>query len=95
MIKLMLRLVTLATFPMALIAAPSFIPAFAMEGGSDHPAPNSTAYPAPSYPPSSYPRRPGTKGSHKIKNTAKRSSIDRGGSLGLSPSHPMLRHTRA
>jgi hypothetical protein len=73
MIKPVLRLVTLATFLMALIVAPSFTPAFAMEGGAN-PATDSAVYAAPSYPPSSYPTRSGVKATHKIKKTARRSS---------------------
>ena len=69
MIKLVLRFVTRATFLMALIAAPSLTPAFAAGGGGGDPS--STAYPAPSSPPSSYPRRSGIKATHKIKKTTK------------------------
>jgi hypothetical protein len=86
MIKLMLRFVTLTTFLMALIGAPSFTPAFAMDGGGGgggggggDPASSSAIYPAPPYPPSSYPRRWGTKATHKVKKTTKRSSIRRPG----------------
>jgi tetratricopeptide (TPR) repeat protein len=78
MIKLVLRFVTLATFLMALIAAPSLTPAFAAGGGGGGGGvdPSSTIYPAPSYPPSSYPRRSGTKTTHKVKKASKQSSID-------------------
>ena len=80
MIKLVLRFVTLATFLMALIAAPSVTPAFAAGGGGGGGGgggdPSSSIYPAPSYPPSSYPRRSGIKATHKIKKTTKQSSID-------------------
>lgn len=69
---------TLATFLMVLIAAPSFTSAFAMEGGAN-PATNSAVYPAPSSPPSSHPRQSGIKATHKIKKTTKRSSIRRPG----------------
>jgi hypothetical protein len=84
MIKLMLRFVTLTTFLMALIGGPSFTPAFAMDGGGGggggggDPASSSAIYPAPPHPPSSYPGR-GTKATHKVKKTTKRSSIRRPG----------------
>src|ERR1700681_1685248 len=78
MIKLVLRFVTLAMFLMALIAAPSLTPAFAAGGGGGGGGgdPSATIYPAPSYPPSSYPRRSSIKATHKIKKTTKQSSID-------------------
>jgi hypothetical protein len=65
MTRIVLRCVTQGTFVMALIAALSFTPAFAM-----------------GYPsfllrldaPSSYPRRPGIKATHKIKKNTKESS---------------------
>ena len=82
MIKLTLRFVTLATFLTALIAAPSFTPAFAMDGGGGggaDPASSSAIYPAPSYPPSSNPRRWGTKATHKVKKTTKQSCLLRPG----------------
>jgi hypothetical protein len=78
MIKLTLRFVMLATFLTALIAAPSFTPAVAMDGGGGgggDPASSSAIYPAPSYPPASYPRRWGTKATHKVKKTTRQSSI--------------------
>jgi len=64
MTRIVLRCVTQGTFVMALIAALSFTPAFAM-----------------GYPsfllrldaPSSYPRRPGIKATHKIKKNTKES----------------------
>jgi hypothetical protein len=65
MTKLVLRCVTQGTFVMALIAALSFTPAFAM------------GYPSSLLrldAPSSYPRRPGIKATHKIKKNTKESS---------------------
>ena len=82
MIKLVLRFVTLATFLMALIAAPSLTPAFAAGGGGGGGGEASSAmnpgpsYPPSSYPPSSYPKRSGTKATQKVKKTGKQSSID-------------------
>jgi tetratricopeptide (TPR) repeat protein len=73
MIKGVLKLGTLATFLMALSTAPSPTPAFAAGGGGDPP---SSAYPTPSPPPPSvYPKRSGTKATHKLKKT-KQSSLD-------------------
>ena len=79
MIKGVLKLGTLATFLMTLSTAPSPTPAFAAGGGGGggggEPA---SAYPASSYPPSSpsaYPKRSGTKATHKLKKT-KQSSLD-------------------
>jgi tetratricopeptide (TPR) repeat protein len=67
-------------FLMARIAAPSLTPAFAAGGGGGGGGggvdPSSTIYPAPSYPTSSYPRRSGTKTTHKVKKASKQSSID-------------------
>ena len=65
MTKLVLRCVTRGTFLTALIAALSFTPAFAM------------GYPSSLLrldAPSSYPRRPGIKATHKIKKNTKESS---------------------
>ena len=78
MIKLVIRFVTLATFLMALIATPSLTPAFAAGGGGGGGGgePSSSMYTAPSYPPSSYPKRSGTRATHKVKKTNKQSSID-------------------
>jgi tetratricopeptide (TPR) repeat protein len=73
MIKGVLKLGTLATFLMALSTAPSPTPAFAAGGGGDPP---SAAYPASPPPsPSAYPKRSGTKATHKLKKT-KQSSLD-------------------
>jgi tetratricopeptide (TPR) repeat protein len=73
MIKAVVRLGTLATFLMALSTAPSPTPAFAAGGGGDPP---SSAYPASPPPsPSAYPKRSGTKATHKLKKT-KQSSLD-------------------
>ena len=77
MIKGVLKLGTLATFLMALSTAPSSTPAFAAGGGGGGGEPPS-AYPSSSYPPSSpsaYPKRSGTKATHKLKKT-KQSSLD-------------------
>ena len=85
MIKLVLRRVTLGTLLMALIAAPSFTPAFAMGGGGGGGGAGGAGYPSslmyltPSEPPPSYPRRSGIKATHKIKKTIKQSSTRRPG----------------
>jgi tetratricopeptide (TPR) repeat protein len=75
MIKLVIRFVTLATFLMGLIAAPSLTPTFAAGGGGGgggEPPPSSS-----SYPPSSYPQPSRTKATHKVKKkTNKQSSLD-------------------
>ena len=64
MIKLVFRRVTLGTFLVALIAAPSFTPAFAMGAGGGGGGGGGTGgagipliFFAPSDPPSAYPRR--------------------------------------
>jgi hypothetical protein len=83
MTKLVLRCVTQGTFLMALIAALSFTPAFAMGGGGG----GGGVGGAGTYPssllrldaPSSYPRRSGIKATHKIKKNTKESSIRRPG----------------
>jgi len=80
MIKLAIRLGTLTSILLALSTAPSLTPVFAAGGGGggggggglDPPS----AMTGPSYPPSYYPRRPGTKATHKPKKTTKQSSID-------------------
>jgi len=82
MTKLVLRCVTLGTFLMALIAALSFTPVFAMGGGGGGggggvPAGLLRLDPPSSSPPSSYPRRSGSKATHKIKKNTKESSIRR------------------
>ena len=77
MIKLVIRFVTLATLPMALIAAPSFTPASAMDGGGGDPAKDTTNYAwPPSYPPSSHPRQSDIMATHRqlAKITASLSS---------------------
>lgn len=80
MIKLGIRLVTLATFSMALMAAPSLPPVFAAGGGGGGGGgggeASSAMDPGPSYPPSSYPKQPRTKTTHKAKKTGKQSSFD-------------------
>ena len=78
MTKLVLRCVTQGTFLMALIAALSFTPAFAMGGGGG----GGGGGGVPSGllrldPPSSYPRRSDIKATHKIKKNTKQSSIRR------------------
>jgi len=91
MIKSVFRRVTLGTFLVALIAAPSF--AFAMGGGGGGGGGGAGGgggggtggagiplmYFTPSDPPSSYPRRSGIKAPHKIKKTIKQSGIRRPG----------------
>ena len=81
MIKGVLKLGTLATFLMALSTAPSPTPAFAAGGGGGGGGgggdPSYSAYPTSSPPssPSAYPKRSGTKATHKLKKT-KQSSLD-------------------
>ncbi len=81
MTKLVLRCVTQGTFLMALIAALSFTPAFAMGGEGmllvqgGVPAGLLRLDPPPSSPPSSYPTRSGIKATHKVKKNAKHSGI--------------------
>jgi hypothetical protein len=80
MTKLVLRCATQGTVLMALIAALSFTPAFAMGGGGA--VGGGGTYPSSLLrldPPSSYPRRSGIKASHKIKKTTEESSIRRPG----------------
>ena len=86
MIKLVFRRVTLGTFLVALIAAPSFTPAFAMGAGGGGGGGGGTGgagipliYFTPSEPPSAYPRRSGIRSPHKIKKTIKQSGIRRPG----------------
>jgi Flp pilus assembly protein TadD len=77
MIKSVIRFVTPGIFLMALIAAPSFIPALAAGGGGGGGGgdPYSSSYPPSSNPPSSYPQRPGTKATHRMKKINKQSGI--------------------
>src|ERR1700726_3010461 len=76
MIQSAIRFVTLGIFLMALIAAPSFIPAFAAGGGGGGGGdPYSSSYPPSSNPPSSYPQRPGTKSTHRVKKINRQSGI--------------------
>jgi hypothetical protein len=80
MTKLMLGCATQGTFLMALIAALSFTPAFAMGGGGAVGGGGTClASLLRLDPPSSYPRRSGIKATHKIKKTTKESSIRRPG----------------
>ena len=77
MTNLMIRIVTLATCSIALIAAFSVTPVVAA-GGSDlggGEANYSGMDQRSAYPPSSYPKRSGTKATHKLKKT-KQSSLD-------------------
>ena len=77
MIKLAIKLGTLAAFLMALSTAPSLTPVFAARGGGGGGGEASSAMnPGPSYPPSSYPKRSGAKATQKVKKTNKQSSID-------------------
>ena len=82
MMKLAIKLGTLAPILMALSTAPSLTPAFAAGGGGGGGGEASSAmnpgpsYPPSSYPPSSYPKRSGTKATQKVKKTNKQSSID-------------------
>jgi tetratricopeptide (TPR) repeat protein len=76
MIKLVVKLGTLATFLVAMNTASSLMPAFAAGGGGGEAS--SVMDPGPSYPPSSYPKRSGTKATHRVKKTSKQSSIDDG-----------------
>jgi tetratricopeptide (TPR) repeat protein len=71
MVKLAVKLMTLAVFSMALIAAPSAIPAFAAGGGGGDP-------PASATPPASNSKAaPGTQTTHKgKKKTNKQSAMD-------------------
>jgi hypothetical protein len=76
MIKLAIKLGTLAPVLMALSTAPSLTPALAAGGGGGGGEASSAMDPGPSYPPSSYPKRSGTKTTHKVKKSNKQSSID-------------------
>jgi len=66
MIKLAIKLATLAPVLMALSTAPSPTPALAAGGGGGGGEASSAMDPGPSYPPSSYPKRSGTKATHKV-----------------------------
>jgi tetratricopeptide (TPR) repeat protein len=72
MIKLVTRLMTLVIFLMALIAAPSFIPAFAAGGGGGGGDPPPSATPPPPDARSTH----GTRHTHKSKKSSKQSGID-------------------
>ena len=81
MIKLAIKLGTLATFLVALNTAPSLTPAFAAGGGGggggNGDAGSIMQQGGPSSPPPSYPKPSGTKATtHKVKKTSKQSSID-------------------
>jgi tetratricopeptide (TPR) repeat protein len=73
MIKIVIKLAVLSLFLVALSAAASLTSALAAGGGGDG---TSAMNPGPTYPPSSYPQRPATKATHKVKKTSKQSSID-------------------
>jgi len=89
MTKLVLRCVTQGTLLMALIAALSFTPAFAMGGGGGGGGGGGVGggggggtYPSSLLrldAPSSYPRRSGIKTTHNIKKNARESSTRRPG----------------
>jgi len=89
MIKLVFGRVTLGTFLVALIAAPSLTSAFAMGGGGGGAGGGGGGgtggagipliYFTPSDPPSSYPGRSGVKSPYKIKKPIKQSGIRRPG----------------
>ena len=76
----MIRIVTLATCSIALMAAFSFTPAAAAGGGGGGPneMDQGRGYSQPSSYPNSYPQRSGTKATHvpKAKKANKQSSID-------------------
>ena len=74
MIKLAIKLGTLATFLVAMNTAASLTPALAAGGGGGEAS--SAMDPGPSSPPASYPKRSGTKSTHKVKKTSKQSGID-------------------
>jgi hypothetical protein len=80
MIKLVIKLGTLATFLVAMNTASSLAPAFAAGGGGGGGGgggdASSAMDPGPSSPPSSSPKRSGTKTTHKVKKASKQSSID-------------------
>ena len=73
MIKLVIKLGTLATFLVAMNTASSLTPAFAAGGGGGGGDASSAMDPGPTYPPSSSPKRSGTKTTHKVKKTNKQS----------------------
>ena len=76
MTKSLVRFVALATFSMALIAAPSLTPTFAAGGGGGGGGEiyGPTTFSAPPTPPSAaYPQRPGAKATHRVKKTSKQS----------------------
>jgi len=77
MIKLVIKLGTLTTFLVAMNATSSLTPTFAAGGGGGGGGEASSVMdPGPSYPPSSYPKRPATKATHKVKKNNKQSGID-------------------
>jgi hypothetical protein len=78
MIKLVIKLGTLATFLVAMNTASSLSPAFAAGGGGGGGGDDASSAmdPGPSSPPSSSPKRSGTKTTHKLKKASKQSSID-------------------
>jgi tetratricopeptide (TPR) repeat protein len=77
MIKLVIKLGTLATFLVAINTAPSLTPAFAAGGGGGGGVENDMDQGRTYPPPSSYPKRSGAKATQtpKVKKTSKQSSI--------------------
>ena len=78
MTKSLVRFVALASFTMALIAAPSLIPAFAAGGGGGGGAADTSSSTYTTYPssPAATPQQPGAKATHRVKKTSKQSSFD-------------------
>jgi len=76
MTKSFARFVALASFSMALIAAPSLIPAFAAGGGGGPGADPTVTEPPASSPTSSSPKQPNARTAPKVKKTSKQSSFD-------------------
>jgi hypothetical protein len=77
MTNLMIRIVTLATCSIALIAAFSLTPVVAAGGGGGGGGGGEiygpTTYSSPPSPPTAYPQRPGTKATHRVKKASKQS----------------------
>jgi len=76
MIKSFARFVALASFSMALIAAPSLVPAFAAGGGGGPGADPTVTEPPASSPTSSSPKQPNARTAPQVKKTSKQSSFD-------------------
>ena len=75
MTKLFARFVTLALFAMALIAAPSLVPAFAAGGGGG-PGADPTVTEPPASAPTSSPKQPNARTAPKVKKPSKQSNLD-------------------